>query len=125
MSSTRYTQEKKLSVLESAKQIGVEEAANIAGVKATTVYNWRNQLKKLGKDAFLAYKPSYKGRGIQKVTVEQQKAEKGVRSLNLTNKYERKMKCQNQRSDNHTLRPHTLHDPILYNLKGMTPNCYQ
>ena len=78
MSSTRYTQEEKLSVLESAKQIGVEAAANIAGVKATTVYNWRNQLKRLGKDAFLAYKPSYKGRGIQKVTVEQQKAVLGT-----------------------------------------------
>ncbi len=57
MGSTRYSQEEKLSVLESAKQIGVEEAATIAGVKATTVYNWRNQLKQLGKDAFLAYKP--------------------------------------------------------------------
>ena len=74
MGSTRYSQEEKVSVLESAKQIGVEEAATIAGVKATTVYNWRNQLKQLGKDAFLAYAPLYKGRGIQKITVEQQKA---------------------------------------------------
>lgn len=74
MGSTRYNQEEKLSVLESAKQIGVEEAATIAGIKATTVYNWRNQLKQLGKDAFLAYEPLYKGRGVHKVTDEQQKA---------------------------------------------------
>ncbi len=57
MGSTRYNHEEKLSVLESSKQIDVEEASTLAEVKATTVYNWRNQLKQSSKDTFLAYAP--------------------------------------------------------------------
>ena len=41
------------------------------------------------------------------------RGKKGVRSLNLTNKYERKMKCQNQRSD-----------PFLLNLLDFTITKY-
>lgn len=71
--SRQFNQEQKLVVLESAGEIGVKEAAKIAGVHYTTVYEWRNNLEALGKDAFLSYCPESRGRGIKQVTEVQEK----------------------------------------------------
>ena len=71
--SRQFNQEQKLVVLESAEEIGVKEAAKIAGVHYTTVYEWRNNLEALGKDAFLSYCPESRGRGIKQVTEVQEK----------------------------------------------------
>jgi len=69
-----FNQEQKLVVLESANEVGIKEASRIAGVHYTTVYEWRNSLEALGKDAFLSYCPESQGRGIKHVTEGQEKA---------------------------------------------------
>jgi transposase len=61
-------------ILDSAAEIGVKQAAELAGVHYTSVYDWRRQLKSLGKQVFLDYKPSYPGRGVKQITSEQEKA---------------------------------------------------
>ncbi len=52
-----FSQEQKHSVLENAREIGVEEAGKLSGVHPSTIYEWRQKLEALGKAAFLAYKP--------------------------------------------------------------------
>ena len=47
MGSKQFGQEQKLSILNSAKKIGVKEAAKIADVHYTTVYDWRRQLRNI------------------------------------------------------------------------------
>jgi transposase len=75
MSAKRhFSQKEKYAILMSAKDIGVNKAAEIAGVHYTTVYEWRGKLAALGKKAFLAYKPSRPGRGVKQITAEQEKA---------------------------------------------------
>lgn len=54
--------------------MGIKEAARISGVHYTSVYDWRRQLAALGEEAFLAYRPSYPGRGIKEITPEQEEA---------------------------------------------------
>jgi len=71
---SHFTQKQKLDILESAKEIGINEAADLAGVHYTTVYQWQRKLEVLGEEAFLAYRPKSRGRGIKKVTEEQEKA---------------------------------------------------
>lgn len=46
-SKKQYSQEQKLVVLDSAEEIGIKEAAKLAGVHYTTFYEWRNQLEAL------------------------------------------------------------------------------
>lgn len=72
--SKRFNQEQKLAVMESAKAIGVKEAAVLAGVHFTTIYEWRKQLEALGEEAFLARKVVSKGRGVKRITESQEKA---------------------------------------------------
>ncbi len=74
--STRhhFSQEQKHAVLESAKEIGVEEASRLSGVHPSTIYEWRQKLEALGKEAFLSYKRKSRGRGVKKITIEQEKA---------------------------------------------------
>ena len=74
MSSKQFSQEQKLTIVENAATIGFKEAAEIAGVHYTTVYDWRRDLKSLGKAAFLAYQPSYPGRGIKVISPEKEAA---------------------------------------------------
>ena len=61
MSLKNFTQEQKLTVLKSADKVGIKQAAQIAGVHYTTVYDWRNKLDSLGETNFLSYKPSLSG----------------------------------------------------------------
>lgn len=74
MGSKHYSQQQKLSILESSKKLGIKKAAEVAGVHYTSVYNWRHQYKALGKDAFLAHQPKYPGRGSKQITEKQEKA---------------------------------------------------
>lgn len=71
---SHFTQKQKLGILKSVKEIGIKEAADLAGIHYTTVYQWQQKLEVLGEDAFLAYRPKSRGRGIKKVTEEQEKA---------------------------------------------------
>jgi transposase InsO family protein len=74
MGSRRFSQEQKMVILNSAAEIGVKQAAELAGVHYTTVYDWQRLLKSLGQKVFLDYKPSYPGRGIKQIAPEQEKA---------------------------------------------------
>jgi hypothetical protein len=74
MGSKHFNQEQKMTILNSAAEIGVRQAAELACVHYTSVYDWRSQLKSLGKHQFLNYKPSYPGRGIKQITSKQEKA---------------------------------------------------
>lgn len=71
---SHFTQKQKLDVLESAKEIGINEAANLVGIHYTTVYQWKRKLDVLGEEGFLAYVQKSRGRGMKKVTEEQEKA---------------------------------------------------
>ena len=53
------TQEQKLVVLESAREIGVRDAAKHIGVHYTTVYGWRKRLEALGEEGFLGLYPDF------------------------------------------------------------------
>jgi transposase InsO family protein len=68
------TQKQKLSILESANEIGIEKAADLAGIHYTTVYDWQKKLDVLGERTFLSYRPPSRGRGIKKITAEQENA---------------------------------------------------
>ena len=70
----QFSQQQKLDILESAKEVGIKEAAHLAGVHYTTVYEWLRKLDALGREAFLAYQPSSPGRGIKRITAEQEEA---------------------------------------------------
>lgn len=70
----RFSQEEKLKVLRSGQNIGIVKSAELAGVHYSTVYEWRRKLEVLGEEAFLAYQPKSRGRGVKKVTKEQEKA---------------------------------------------------
>lgn len=70
----QFTQEQKLSILGSAKENGIKEAAELAGIHFTTVYEWKNRFEALGEEAFLAYESPSLGRGIKRITPKQEKA---------------------------------------------------
>jgi transposase InsO family protein len=74
MSPKKFSQEQKLAIVKNAVSIGFKEAAKIAGVHYTTVYDWQRNLKSLGKKAFLAYKPSYPGRGVKIISAQKEAA---------------------------------------------------
>ena len=67
-----FTQKQKLDILESAKDVGIKESADLVGVHYSTVYQWQRKLKVLGEEVFLAYRRKSCGRGIKKVTKEQE-----------------------------------------------------
>ena len=52
---SHFTQKQKLDILESAKDVGIKEAADLAGVHYSTVYQWQRKLKVFGKEAFLGF----------------------------------------------------------------------
>ena len=39
----------------------------------TTLYQWQRKLDALGEEIFLAYKPSFRGRGMKRIAPEQEK----------------------------------------------------
>jgi len=82
MAKKHFTQEQKLSLVEKAREIGFKEAAEIAGVHYTTVYEWQRDLQTLGREAFLNYEPKRPGRGIKEISAEQEKAILGVLETN-------------------------------------------
>jgi len=74
MHTKQFNQRHKLAILESAKKVGIKEAARIAGIHYTSVYQWRRRFKAMGEEAFLSYKPACPGRGVKKITVQQEEA---------------------------------------------------
>jgi putative transposase len=74
MGKKRFSQEQKLSVLKGASKLGIKEAARLAEVHYTTVYEWKHQLEALGEEGFLSYEPSYPGRGIKEISGTQEAA---------------------------------------------------
>ncbi len=69
-----FSQKQKLIVLRCAEEVGVKKAAETAEVHYTTVYEWRNDLKALGEENFLAEVPKSRGRGAKEISEEQEKA---------------------------------------------------
>jgi transposase InsO family protein len=74
MTTNQFDQQQKLTILEKAKDIGIKEAAKIAGVHFATVYKWRQMLETLGEESFLEYSPQRPGRGEKEITPEQDSA---------------------------------------------------
>ena len=74
MGAKQFDQQQKLTILDKAKEIGVKEAAKVAGVHYTTIYDWRKKLEVLGHEAFLAHQPSRPGRNNKEITPEQEAA---------------------------------------------------
>lgn len=73
MSENQFDQAQKLTIIEKGREIGIKEAAEIAGVHYTTVYEWQRFLKALGKEKFLAYEPRRPGRGRKQISERQEK----------------------------------------------------
>jgi transposase InsO family protein len=71
---SQFTQKQKLDILASVKEIGIKKAADLAGVHYTTVYQWQRELDAVGREGFLSYRSSSRGRGIKKITPEQEKS---------------------------------------------------
>jgi transposase InsO family protein len=69
-----FNQEQKLVILRSAEEVGVKEAAELAGVHYTTVYDWRKKLNALGEENFLTIVTKSRGRGTKEVSKEQEQA---------------------------------------------------
>lgn len=74
MGSNQFNQQQKLAVLESARKVGMKEAARLAGIHYTTVYGWRRRLEAMGEQEFLAYQPALPGRGVKKITPKKEEA---------------------------------------------------
>jgi transposase-like protein len=67
MSQKQFDQQAKLTIVESAMEMGFKETAEVAGVHWATVYNWKRQLDDLGKEVFLARKSPHPGRGVKSI----------------------------------------------------------
>lgn len=74
MKKKHFDQQQKLKIVQSAKELGFKQAAKIAGVHYTTVYDWKGQLDVMGETDFLSHQPRYKGRGIKEISPEQEAA---------------------------------------------------
>jgi len=74
MRTRRFNQKQKLAILESAKKVGIKEAARMADVHYTSVYEWRRRFEAMGEGAFLSYKPACPGRGVKKITAQREEA---------------------------------------------------
>lgn len=70
----QFDQRQRLVILKKAVEVGFKEAAKIAGVHYTTVYEWQRELEVLGEEGFLKYQAPRPGRGIKEITEEQEKA---------------------------------------------------
>ena len=74
MRTKQFNQKQKLAILESANKVGIKEAARMAGIHYTSVYQWRRRLEAMGEEGFLSYKPASPGRGVKKITAQQEEA---------------------------------------------------
>ena len=74
MGKKQFSQEQKLSVLRGASKVGIKEAARLAEVHYSTVYEWKRQLEALGEEGFLAYETKHPGRGVKEITETQEGA---------------------------------------------------
>ena len=74
MCTKQFDQRQKLAILQSAKKVGIKEAAHMAGVHYTSVYQWRRRFEAMGEEAFLSYKLASPGRGVKKITAQQEEA---------------------------------------------------
>jgi putative transposase len=74
MGKKRFSQGQKLSVLKTASKLGIREAASLAEVHYTTVYEWKHQLEALSEEGFLGYEASYPGRGVKEISAAQEGA---------------------------------------------------
>jgi transposase InsO family protein len=74
MRTKQFNQKQKLAILESAKKVGIKEAARMAGIHYTSVYQWRRRFEAMGEEGFLSYKPASPGRGVKKITAQQEEA---------------------------------------------------
>ncbi len=74
MEKKNFNQDQKLAVLKSAEKTTIRDAAKVAGVHYTTVYEWRKQLEALGEKNFLAYQISKPGRGIKQISPQKEQA---------------------------------------------------
>lgn len=74
MRTKRFNQKQKLAILESARKVGIKEAARMAGIHYTSVYQWRRRFEAMGEEAFLSYKLASTGRGVKKITAQQEEA---------------------------------------------------
>jgi transposase InsO family protein len=72
MGSKHYDQDQKLIILKGSERIGVREAAKLAGIHYTTIYEWKKEYETLGEKLFLTSGPSYPGRGIKEITGQQE-----------------------------------------------------
>lgn len=70
---SQFTQKQKVDILGSVKEFGIKKGADLVGLHYTTVYQWQREFEVLGEEAFLAYRPTSRGRGIKKITEEQEK----------------------------------------------------
>ena len=50
MGKKQFTQDQKLSVLKGASTVGIKEAARLAEVHCSTVYDWKHQVDALGEE---------------------------------------------------------------------------
>jgi len=74
MGTKQFNQRQKLAVVESAKKVGIKEAARMAGVHYTSVYQWRRRVEAIGEEAFLRHKRACPGRGVKRITAHQEEA---------------------------------------------------
>ena len=70
----QFSQQQKLTIIEKGEEIGIKQAAEVAGVHYTTVYAWKNQLESFGEKAFLEYEPSRPGRGSKEISKKDEQA---------------------------------------------------
>ena len=82
MNKKQFDQQQKLKIVESAEEIGIKEAAKVADIHYTTVYDWKRYLAAVGKEAFLFHKPRHPGRGIKQISKEQEAAIIDTRKAN-------------------------------------------
>ena len=73
MGTKRFSQAQKLTILQSAKKVGIKEAAKLAGMHFTTVYDWKKEYESLGEQQFLYYTSAYPGRGAKEITADQER----------------------------------------------------
>ncbi len=74
MVQKRFSQKQKLSIVKSVKKMTVKDAAKIAGVHYTTVYDWKRQLEVIGEHNFLEYNVPGPGRGIKRISDQKEQA---------------------------------------------------
>ena len=54
MGKKQFNQKQKLEILKSAEKVGPKEAAKLAQIHYTTVYQWQRMLEALGEEGFLS-----------------------------------------------------------------------